>query len=153
MNDLFNTTFEISLRALLVLETFNGKSESADKIAALDFIASYGADFGIGNKNLHGKNSFRYSELPTRRTLTKQALRNLVLEGLADAKQSNDGFEYSSNIAGSEYCSRLDNDYANEYRMLISSAVDYVGNRTAQSLLNIIQDESVAALQRGVRNG
>jgi hypothetical protein len=79
-----------------------GKSESADKITALDFIASYGADFGIGTTNLYGSNSFSYSELSVRRALSSLALKELVLRGIADARQSDDGFEYSSNNAGLE---------------------------------------------------
>jgi hypothetical protein len=148
MNELFNTTFEISLRVLLVLEALGNNRKSADGIAALDFIASYGADFGIGETNLHGTNSFRYSELSIRRALTKQSLKNLVLQGLADAGQSGDGFEYSSNELGAEYCGRLDDDYANEYRVLISDAIKYANGKSAQTLLSTIQRESVASLQR-----
>ena len=38
MNDVFNTLFEVSLRALLVLETAEYQSITSDMIAAVDFI-------------------------------------------------------------------------------------------------------------------
>ena len=51
MNNLFNTQFEISLRALLMLEAAGEQWETADMLAAEDFITVYGRDFDISDVN------------------------------------------------------------------------------------------------------
>ena len=42
MSDVFNTLFEVSLCAMLVLETAGKRKISTDMIAAVDFITVYG---------------------------------------------------------------------------------------------------------------
>lgn len=78
MNNVFNTTFEVSLRVLLTLEVSEDKL-SADMIAVSDFITVYGRDFGISSENLHGDNSYRFGEFGIRRELVKEAVKSLVL--------------------------------------------------------------------------
>ncbi len=61
MNNIFNTSFEVSLRILIILNTVQTRL-SIDRITALDFIAIYGKDFGVSEYNLHGDNDYRFSE-------------------------------------------------------------------------------------------
>jgi hypothetical protein len=89
MNDIFNTPFEISLRVLLMLET--GLNQTADMIAAADFITVYGKDFEISDNDLHGDSAFKYSEFPLRRDLVKKAVKQLVLTGLINVSSSQRG--------------------------------------------------------------
>ena len=56
MTNVFNTTFELSLRVLLTLDSSNNSPRTVDIITALDFITVYGKDFGISDENLHGDN-------------------------------------------------------------------------------------------------
>lgn len=44
MNNIFNTSFEVSLRILIILNTVQTRL-SSDRITALDFIAIYGKLF------------------------------------------------------------------------------------------------------------
>ena len=46
MNNIFNTSFEVSLRILIILNTVQTRL-SIDRITDLDFIAIYGKDFGV----------------------------------------------------------------------------------------------------------
>ena len=78
MNNIFNTSFEISLRVLLTLESAPLQWWTADLIAASDFITVYSGDFDIASENLHGVNSFKYSEFALRREMVKEALKALV---------------------------------------------------------------------------
>ena len=48
------TTFEISLRILLMLNELSGWSLDEQQIEAIDFISVYAADFGVLDENLHG---------------------------------------------------------------------------------------------------
>ena len=47
MTNVFNTTFELSLRVLLALESSIDRPQTVDMITAIDFITVYGKDFGI----------------------------------------------------------------------------------------------------------
>lgn len=80
MNELFNSPFELSLRVLIILNTAQLRL-TIDKIVAYDFISTYSSDFGISESNLHGNNSYRFSEYTTKRIIITQSIKNLVLEG------------------------------------------------------------------------
>ena len=56
MKEVFNTSFEVSLRILIILNIVKIRL-SIDRISALDFISIYGKDFGVSKYNLHGNNS------------------------------------------------------------------------------------------------
>lgn len=96
MNDkVFNTEFEISMRLLLVLSLSNNNKFTIDKLVTADFISNYSKEFGLSNSNLHGDNEFSFSEFSARRSLSQQAIKQLVLENLVRVSYSNDGFIYS----------------------------------------------------------
>ena len=81
MLKLFNSTFEVSLRLMLLLSVANDAPMSVDRIAAYDVITIYSRDFGLSNEVLHGDNEFGLSEFASRRSKTQVALRELVLNG------------------------------------------------------------------------
>lgn len=83
MNELFNSPFELSLRVLIILNTAQLRL-TIDKIVAYDFISTYSSDFGISESNLHGNNSYRFSEYTTKRIIITQSIKNLVLEGFIE---------------------------------------------------------------------
>ena len=97
MNSVFNTTFEISLRTLIMLEIADEQPETADMIAAADFITVYGKDFGVSKINLHGNNSYKFSEFAQFRELVNMAVKLLVKKGLINVSRTNNGFSYSIN--------------------------------------------------------
>lgn len=76
MNDVFNTSFEVSLRMLIILNTVQTRL-SIDRITAFDFIAIYGKDFGVSEYNLHGDNDYRFSEYTSKREIVSQTIKNL----------------------------------------------------------------------------
>jgi hypothetical protein len=80
VNGVFNTSFEVSLRMLIILNTVQTRL-SIDRITALDFIAIYGKDFGVSEYNLHGDNDYRFSEYTSKREIVSQAIKELVLRG------------------------------------------------------------------------
>lgn len=148
MNSLFNTPFEISLRALLMLETAGEQWETADMLAAADFITVYGRDFGISNENLHGENSFKFSEFTLRRELMKKAVKLLVKNSLISVSPTDNGFSYSINQKGINYCARFTNDYADSYRRLAKQAQAYMAGKSEREVLALINRHAVSSLQR-----
>ena len=93
-NRLFNTPFEISLHVVLLLDVVNA-AITHDRITAYDFIAVYCEDFGIADRSLNGENGFAFSELSARRNLTKDAIKDLVVDGLVVAVDGEGGILYS----------------------------------------------------------
>ncbi len=79
MNELLGSTFETSLRISLLLNEFRDTPLDEQQICCIDFIAIYGADFGLLDENLHGNGLFRLSEFSAKSKLVSLALKKLVL--------------------------------------------------------------------------
>ena len=102
VDKVFNTTFEVSLRVILILAA-DEEPKTADTIAITDLITGYGKDFGISEENLHGDNYYGFSEFAARRSLVKKALRSLVVDGLASVSEGKGGFHYAASESGIRY--------------------------------------------------
>lgn len=153
MSDVFNTLFEVSLRVLLVLDTAGKQSVTSDMIAAVDFITVYGKDFGISDENLHGDNSFKYSEFAVRRDIVNKAVKQLVLDGLVAIKIRQSGFAYSITDIGSDYCAKLENEYAAAYRELAKKTWGFVSQKSERAIIELINRHSVFSVKRGEAGG
>lgn len=153
MYSIFNTTFEISLRVLLTLEAAPSSWRTVDIIAASDFITVYAKDFGLAGENLHGDNSYKYSEFALRRKKVQVAVKSLVVRSLIDVKADNAGYEYALSALGSDYCAKLEGDYAEAYRTAAMQTVDYLKGKNEQDVLRMINDRSVRLIQRSIANG
>ena len=155
MNELFNTVFETELRLLILLEVEDsiGSYEvmhqtTAEKLAAIDFIALYSASFGITESNLHGNGGYKFSEFAVRRDLTQKALRELVRKGFVNAINSTSGFAYIITDAGRAFCAELADEYADEYRMIVKLVMDETDTLSERDLASFINRHSVNSLKR-----
>ena len=93
MDRLFNSTFENSLRLLLLLDEYD-MPQTLDMLYAVDFMTIYSEPFGLSEQNLNGDNDLKYSEFASQRDLVKKALKELVLNGTAEAVSYKDGLSY-----------------------------------------------------------
>lgn len=152
MNNVFNTTFEASLRVLLMLHISKEKYLTGDMIAAADFITVYGKDFGIADVNLHGNNVYKFSEFAFRRELIKKAIKQLVLNNLIQFNSTNNGFSYYINQNGLHYCQHLTSEYANSYRQIAMQTHYFINNKTECEVLKIINQRSLSSLREGYIN-
>ena len=94
------STFEISLRILLMLDCLSPLQLDAQQIGMIDFISVYAADFGLLDENLHGYSNYRFSEFPARKQPIEAALRYLILDGYVHLTSTSNGYEYSITTAG-----------------------------------------------------
>jgi hypothetical protein len=147
-NDVYNTIFEVSLRVLMTLEASPRDWLSADRITAADFICTYGKDFGVTDSNLHGDNSYRYSEFALRREITKEALKSLVSRRLADVTATAEGFAYALSRDGGEYCAELVCGYSDEYRELAQAVKALTAGMTERDVIALIHGRSLSSVQR-----
>jgi len=149
MNELFNTVFETELRLLILLSINSGADMTAEKLTSMDFIALYGASFGITETNLHGDGDYKFSEVAVRRDLTQKALRELVRRGFIKVENTPAGFAYTIAETGNAFCKDLNDEYANEYREALIQIRRATEAMSERDLASFINRHSVNSLRRG----
>lgn len=137
-SDLFNSTFEMELRIATLLCVGDKALFSVERILALDFISCYASDFELSNDNLHGNNSFMFSELSSRRNLISEAIKPLVYKGLVEVEM-NRGYFYRISEIGKSYILSLESEYAKEYMQTAEMVIKELGNYSDDELMRIIQ--------------
>ena len=148
MIKVFNSTFENSLRMILLLSEFNS-SELLDRLYTTDFLTVYGRDFGLAPINLNGDNDFEYSELQSRKVVCKNALRELVLNGLVIPIKDQTGIRYQINDEGKEYADSLQSEYAMAYRENAEAAIKYVEKYSDRQIISMINRMSTDSVRGG----
>lgn len=141
------STFEISLRILLMLKELSPMKLDEQQIGAIDFIAVYAADFGLLDENLHGYSNYRYSEFPARKQMVSSALKNLVLDGYVWLYPTSSGYKYSILAEGKNVCDKLTSSYAKEYILAVQSVIDRFDNANAAAMLKEINRLTIQSLQ------
>jgi hypothetical protein len=148
MNRLFNSPFENSLRVLLLLDKFEN-AQNLDMIYATDFMVSYGATFGAGQSDLNGDNPYKFSEFASRRNIVREALRQLVLDGLVIPIQSDTSIVYTLSEAGVTYSRSLDSEYACEYRKVSGQIIERISDNSERNIIDRINKMSAMSLRKG----
>lgn len=149
MNNIFNTSFEVSLRILIILNTVQTRL-SIDRITALDFIAIYGKDFGVSEYNLHGDNDYRFSEYTSKREIVSQAIKELVLRGYITPHCNKSGFNYSISKEGVAFCESLNDKYAEDFTDIVKKTDSLFFEYSDRELIYIINEYAINMV-RGTR--
>lgn len=148
MNDLFNTPFESGLRALLILSVVAPENVSVDRMAAYDFMAMYGKDFGLTTFNLHGNSVFNFSEFPAKRSLLTKGVKDIALDGLITILQTASGFMYQINKNGITFVKALDTDYSQQYFEALKKVHATYSTESDANLTKIISAKALSTLRR-----
>lgn len=149
MNNIFNTSFEVSLRILIILNTVQTRL-SIDRITDLDFIAIYGKDFGVSEYNLHGDNDYRFSEYTSKREIVSQAIKELVLRGYITPHCNKSGFNYSISKEGVAFCESLNDKYAEDFTDIVKKTDSLFFEYSDRELIYIINEYAINMV-RGTR--
>ena len=147
MHDVFNTTFEISLRMTLLFGVSND-AMTADRAAAYDFITIYSSSFNLSDQALNGENNFGFSEFTVRREIITKTLKNMIIDGLLTVRRDRSGFKYTLTNNGIDFYKSLNSEYAEEYRALARKTIEALRNIDDVKLLSLITRESTKALRR-----
>jgi hypothetical protein len=138
---LFNSTFENSLRILILLDEFD-MPQTLDRLYAIDFMSLYGRTFGITDSDLNGDNEYKFSEFASHRELIRAALKELVLDGTAQAVGYVDGLAYIITSEGEDYCESLSSAYASEYRKSVKAVIAKTRSKSGRALISSIYNMS-----------
>lgn len=149
-NLLFGSSFETSLRILVLLDELNLALDE-NQISCIDFMAIYGADFDLLDENLHGNGLFRFSEFSAKSLMIAETIKHLVVESLISFVSTQTGYWYAINDAGRNAITRISNSYEKEYRIAIRAAQnafpDFHSDQMQQKIFNTtissleVQDE------------
>ena len=142
MSEIFNSSLEISLRMLIILNTVRSRL-SVDRIAALDFISIYGKDFGVSEYNLHGDNDYRFSEYTSKREIVSQALKKLVLGGYIIPHCNKSGLNYSISRSGTMFCESLNDKYAEDFTNIVKKTNSLFLERSDRKLIRCINEYAI----------
>ena len=143
------STFEISLRILLLLNEAHGAALDEQQIGAIDFISVYAADFGLLDENLHGYSNYRFSEYPARKHLVSSALKELLLDGNIRFQATPTGYKYFITDDGKSICKKLTSNYANEYRISVQTVINSFDNANTRLMLREINRLTIQSLEGG----
>ena len=143
-----NTPKETAYRLLLALSIWPENDYSARWISAVDFIAEYGAVFGISNTNLHGDNGMKFTEYIVRIDTVEQALRYMVLHGWAIVALNGLGYTYHISSDGMKIAQLFHTSYANLYRQVTASAYSKFGHLNERELDATINRRSVESAEK-----
>lgn len=117
---LFNSRFETSLRVLLLLTEATVWPLSASTISNIDFMATYGKEFGVSDYDLHGQNRYKFSQLTAKKLLVDEAIKKLVRLGFISVDLS-DGYRYMITDSGVNFIDEMDDTYSQQYRAIVGS--------------------------------
>ena len=145
MNSIFNSPFELSLRILILMKTRNSRV-TVDWLSCIDFVTTYGKDFGVSEFNLHGDNEYRFSEYAAKREIIGSAIKELVLRRYITPHCNKSGFNYSITPAGIQLCETLNDAYAETYEKIAEMAINHFANYTDRKLMNCLNEKAILAL-------
>lgn len=137
INEALGSTYEMSLRILILLNEFSDYQFDEFLISEIDFIAVYGEDFGLLDENLHGYGNYRFSEYSARKSIVFDTLNILVLKGLVTFIPNSNGFQYQIASLGQAISQKLSGEYADEYRLAVHTVADYYSMNSSSMLQDI----------------
>ena len=136
----FNSTFEMELRILLLMSAAKKKAFSLDRIVSLDFIVCYAGSFQLPYLNPQGDNQYMFSELASRRERIQEAVKSLVVQGLLEVGLEN-GYVFS--------IKRLKCEYAVQYKTIAVDAIKRFKGYSDLQLDRMINDSAVKSARGG----
>ena len=144
----FDSTFEMELRVLLLMSAAKKKAYSIERIVSLDFIVCYAGYFQLPYLNPQGDNQYMFSELASRRERLQEAVKGLVVQGLLNVEMDN-GYAFSITDAGSKYIRKLKSEYALQYKAIAADAIKRFKDYSDLQLDHMINDSAVKSVRGG----
>lgn len=144
----FNSTFEMELRILLLMSAARKKAFSFERIVSMDFIVCYAGYFQLPYLNPQGENQYMFSELASRRKRIQEAVKSLVVQGLLDVGLDK-GYVFSITDTGSKYIRKLKSEYAVQYKTIAADAIKRFKDYSDLQLDRMITDSAVKSVRGG----
>ena len=144
---IFNTPCEMSLHVVLLLGVIHERA-TLDRIAEYVFITVRAGEFGLDDGSLNGDSIFAFGELAAKRELVREALKGLVVDGVVDVTDGNEGITYSLTDSGRGLDEGLVSEYASRYRTVMKKVNRRYRNKSDVELAGIINRQSTKISKR-----
>lgn len=144
---LIGSSFETSLRVMLILDELSTFILDEQQITCIDFIAIYGANFHILDNNLHGNSHLSYSEFSAKSELVSSSIKLLAIEGYIELITNDKGYTYKLSEYGKQVVSQLLNDYSNLYRIAINEVLFTFPTLDSYKMKNLIYSTTIQSLE------
>lgn len=144
---ILGSSFELSLRILMLLNDLKGQMLDEHQIGAIDYISVYAADFGLMDENLHGNGTYRFSEYSARKNRVFMAVKELVLDGYVYLHPTSKGYCYSITDEGSTLCDAMSSDYTQEYVLAVQAVVENFDISNTEVLIQEINRLTIESLK------
>ena len=145
---IFNSSFEIELRVLLLLSAARKKAFAIERIVALDFIICYAANFQMPYLNLQGDNQYMFAELASRRERIRDAIKSLVTQGLIEVSLDQ-GYVFNITDEGNSFVRKLKSEYAVQYKKIAADAIKQFKSYSDLNLDRMINESAVKSVRGG----
>ena len=145
---IFNSSFEIELRVLLLLSAAKKKAFAVERIVALDFIVCYAGNFQMPYLNPQGDNQHMFAELASRRERIKDSIRSLVTQGLIEVSLDQ-GYVFAISDTGNSFVRKLKSEYAVQYKKIAADAIKQFKTYSDLDLDLTLNDSAVKAVRGG----
>jgi hypothetical protein len=139
MNRIFNTTFEASVRILMLLSLVLEPIE-AERIVALDSITIYGHSIGFAEYDINSNSQRRSNEYTARRYKDLNAIKRLTLTGLIKAEFINSALMYSITTTGKNYVQSLTSEYSKHYKTNAQQIISKINDFSTAELIKLARD-------------
>jgi len=126
VNRIYNSSFEIAIRILLILKNLPLGQCSVHRLMILDHLALNTFDIG-GPASLHAPVPFRGIQVFSRKELIQKSIELLISKDLLSVEPTGNGIEYKITIFGDKYLTFFESKYFN----LLSERVSWVNQNFA----------------------
>lgn len=134
---IFNSSTELGLRCLFILNATGFIGCSLEKILYLDHLSIYANKIKDEAINLHPDSPYQVIEVIEKRKNIEKAIKSLVFKGLIDI-EFEQGIYYRANANTKWVVSSFEDKYCEQLKKNIELIVSICGSKSEEELKNIV---------------
>lgn len=132
----FNSSLEIGIRSLTILEATFPASLDMQRLVEYDYLAVHSGDAG-GPESLHGSLPLRTGEMLVRRAIIESGLLLMMSRNLVRQVPGREGIRYYATEGAGAFLSALSSPYITKLKERVKWVVEYFGNASDDQLLEM----------------
>ncbi|MDD1505888.1 hypothetical protein PVA17_24550 [Lysinibacillus sp. CNPSo 3705] len=139
-DNLFNSSLEVALRILVLLNRAESNNFDIDRLVIFDYFILHRNDIDKNQESIHPPLPHRSSEIIIRRKLVQEGLDVLISRGLISTIYHNTGVFYSANRSTSLFVDLLKSTYFSKLTLVVEWVLSKYGNVSTPMLNKIINE-------------
>ncbi|MFF2179454.1 ABC-three component system middle component 2 [Lysinibacillus sp. NPDC058147] len=145
--EIYNTSFEVGIRCMVILEKMSPRKLSVDQLSMLDYLLTN--DALTDNTQLHPIKPNSQNELIIRRAIIVESINLLINKSLIDINYTENGILYSANSFTVIFLNLLETTYTLKIKTAGDLLSSKFGDFTEDSLKNYIYKMPKMEMLRG----